>query len=131
MVCREKAFPIAVRAASWPYLAEAGEIDYLPDMRAWQTDATRVQQFWRSDEKGREYHVLVSDVSIACQLVLHKRALKDFGFLEKLNTSGRAADKSCFAFGFPDDATRQAAHARALAFLEKAGSPKPPAEGKK
>jgi len=130
MVCREQAFPIAVRAASWPYLAEAGEVDYLPDMRAFQTDATRVQQLWRSDEKNREYNVLESDVSIACQLVLHKRSLKDFGFLEKLNTSGRAVDKSCDGFGFPDDATRQAAHARALAFLEKAGTPKP-AGGKK
>lgn len=130
MVCREKAFPIEVRAASWPYLAEAGEVDYLPDMRAGQTDTTRVQQFWRSDEKGREYNVLVSDVSIACQLIMHKRALKDFGFLEKLNESRQAADKSCFAFGFPDDATRHAAHAKALAFLDKKSPPKPPTTGK-
>jgi hypothetical protein len=123
MVCHEKAFAIEVRAASWPYLAEAGETDYLRDIAAHQTDATRVQQFWRSDEGHREYTVLVSDVSIAAQLIMHKQAIKDFGFLPKLNEAGRVVDKSCFAFGFPDSATRQAAHARALAFLAKAPKP--------
>jgi hypothetical protein len=130
MVCREKSFPIEVRAASWPYLAEAGEVDYLPDIVAAQTDPTCVQQFWRSDEGRREYNVLVSDVSVAAQLILHKQALKDFGFLPKLNEGRRAVDRSCFAFGFPDDATRQAAHDKALAFLAKAPAPKRPAAGK-
>jgi hypothetical protein len=130
MVCREAAFPVQVRAASWPYLAEAGEADYLPDMAALQTDGTRVQQFWRSDEGSREYTVLVSDVSIAAQLLLHRQALKDFGFIEKLDEVKRGVDKSCFAFGFPDDASRTAVHAKALAFLAKAPPPKPRARPK-
>ena len=40
MVCREKTFAIDVRARSWPYLAEAGETEYLPDIAAGQTDTT-------------------------------------------------------------------------------------------
>ena len=68
--------------------------------------------------------MLVSDVSIASQLLMHKQALKDFGFFEKLNEGRRAVDRSCFSFGFPDDATRKAAHAKAIAFLSKAPAPK-------
>src|SRR5262245_10351901 len=124
MVCREKPFPIEVRAASWPYLAEAGETDHLPDIVAGQTDKTRVQQFWRSDEGKREYLVLVSDVSIACQLIMHKQAPRDFGFIDKLNEARQSVDRSCFAYGFPDDTMRQAAHDKALAFLAKAPAPK-------
>lgn len=127
MVCREKAFAIEVRAVSWTYLAEAGESEFLSDIAAGQSDSKLVQQFWRSDEGKREYRVLVSDVSIAAQLLMHKQELKDFGFFEKLNEGRRAVDRSCFSFGFPDDATRKAAHAKAIAFLAKATVPKPKA----
>jgi hypothetical protein len=130
-VCRQKAFPSNVRACSWPYLAEAGEVEFLADIAEFKTDSTLVQQFWRSDENNREYRVLVSDVSIATQLLMHKQVLKDFGFFEKLNEEKRRVDRSCFAFGFPSDASRKAAHEKALAFLAKAPVPKgPPAASK-
>jgi hypothetical protein len=128
MVCREASFPITVRAASWLYLAEAGEKDYLPDIGAGQDDPTLVQEFFRSDEKSRRYLVLVSDVSLAAQLLMHKQDPKDFGYIAKLNEGKRAVDRSAFAYGFPDDATRKAAHDRALAFLAKVPPPKPSAK---
>jgi hypothetical protein len=125
-VCRQKSFPSNVRACSWPYLAEAGEVEFLADFAELQTDSTLVQQFWRSDESNREYTVLVSDVSIATQLLMHKQALKDFGFFAKLNEEKRRVDRSCFAFGFPNNASRKAAHEKALTFLAKAPVPKAP-----
>lgn len=118
MACREKTFPLKTRAASWPYLAEAGAIEYIPDMKEFQTDKTRIQQFWRSDENRREYNVLVSDVSIACQLLLRQQQLKDYGFFEHLNEGKPEIDKSCCAFGFPDEKSRQEAYAKAAAYLK-------------
>ena len=109
-----------MRAASWLYLAEAGEVEYLPDFARDQSDTTRVQQFWRSDENKREYNVLVSDVSLAAQLILHGKKPTDFGFLKHLNETGNAVDRSCFAYGFPDDAIRKATHEKALVFLKTA-----------
>lgn len=124
MTCREKTFPLALRAASWLHLAEAGEIDYLQDIAAGQTDGGLVQQFWRSDQGKKEYLVRVSDVSIAAQLLLHGKKTNDFGFVPLLNEGKQAVDKSAFAYGFPDDNSRKAAHDKALAFLKDAPPPK-------
>ncbi|MFT3883406.1 MAG: hypothetical protein QM703_27620 [Gemmatales bacterium] len=117
LACREKSFPVLTRAASWPFLAEAGLTEYLPDMKELQNDKTRVQQFWRADENRREYNVLVSDISVACQLLMHQQKLKDFGFFEHLNSSNKRIDTSCFAFGFPSEASRQAAYSKAAIYL--------------
>jgi hypothetical protein len=123
MACREAAFPAHVRAAGWLYLAEAGEKDYLPDIRAGQADATLVQQFFRTDEGSREYRVLVSDVSVAAQLLMHKQDPTEYGFLAKLNTEKRAVDRMAIAYGFADEATRAAAHKKARAWLAEKAKP--------
>jgi hypothetical protein len=121
LACREAKFLAQVRAAGWLYLAEAGEKDYLPDIRAGQDNATLVQQFSRSDEASREYKVLVSDVSVAAQLLMNKQEPTDYGFIGKLNEGKKKVDRSAFAYGFPDEATRATAHKRARAWLDEQG----------
>jgi hypothetical protein len=118
LACRDKNFPVKTRAASWPFLAEAGATEYLPDMKELQHDKTRVQQFRRDDENQREYNVLVSDISVACQLLMHQQELKDFGFFEHLNENKKRVDKSCIAFGFPNETSRLAAYSKAATYLQ-------------
>ncbi|MEO2090141.1 MAG: sigma-70 family RNA polymerase sigma factor, partial [Gemmataceae bacterium] len=115
-----------IRSAVWLYLAEAGEVEYLPDIAKHQDATTQVKQFGRSDENGRQYTVLASDLSLAAQLILHGKKPEDFGYLAHLNEEKRRVERSGTAYGFPDDVTRKAAHDKALAFLKDA--PKPEAK---
>jgi RNA polymerase sigma factor (sigma-70 family) len=114
-----------VRSAVWLYLAEAGEVQYLPDIASYQDVSTQVKQFGRSDENGRQYTVLASDLSLAAQLILHGKKPAEFGFLAHLNEEKRPVERSGTAYGFPDDVTRKTAHDKAKAYLKDAPKPEP------
>ncbi len=116
---------VIVRSATWLYLAEAGETEFLPDIAMHQADTTRVVQFRRSTENSREYTAHAADVSIAAQLILHGKNPADYGFLSDRMQEKRTVYRNGDGYAFPDDETRKAAHAKALAFLKDAPKPGP------
>ncbi len=82
--------------------------------------------------KNRTYIIQVRDVAIGVQLLLHKQSLVDYGFIyvieneKKYGPTGlKVSPNSSIQFAFPDkdEASRTAAHEKALAFLKTAKKP--------
>ena len=125
-VIRNPKLPSTCRVMAIPILGECEAFDYLPDIVALQNDKTFVES--GPQVNGREVSVEVRDVSIAVQLLMHKQSLADFEFFV-----AKAADEQTRRFptwqfipkyhAFPDDASRSAAHVKALAFLKTAKKP--------
>ena len=124
---QDELYKAEIRAASWLYLAESGDAAFLPGIVKYQGDATPIMKFIYGNDKGIfQMNLLVSDLSIAAQLMYHKQNLRDFGFFETGSVDReQRVDHSPSTYGFPDDnVARKAAHEKALAYLKTAGSPK-------
>ncbi len=125
-VIRNPKLPSTCRVMAIPILGECEAFDYLSDIAALQNDKTFVES--GPQVNGRDVSVEVRDVSIAVQLLMHKQSLADFEFFV-----AKAADEQTRRFptwqfipkyhAFPDDASRTAAHVKALAFLKTAKKP--------
>jgi RNA polymerase sigma factor (sigma-70 family) len=122
LACRQKEFSSGIRACGWLHVAKAGEIEYLPEIVKCQEDSQLIQKFSKGTSTGSyRMTVLVSDVSLVAQLVYHKQKPWDFGYFAT-DADGRDTDFgfNVMSYGFPDEDSRNAAHAKALEFLKTA-----------
>ena len=130
VICRRKELSIPSRIYSFKCLGAGNALDFLPDIKEFQLDEIEVlRSSWGNEFPANEFTVQARDVAVAVQLLWHKQDLLEFGFVNaaraknELGANPNALFKMVYQ-SFPDDASRNAAHAKALAFLKTAPVPK-------
>ena len=113
--------PATTRARCLNTFVDNDAVDLLPAVAKLQDDKTLLDR--ATDEEEIEFSVQVRDHAVATQLLLHKQDLFDYGFPKVKKGTHLFMQTGGWIQSFPDDASREAMHAKARAFLAKAGKP--------